>query len=166
MHSNGDVAGFPVRHRSRRGRLSERPGLLALSRGRAPSSREATSGHRARGGDKLERPGRRQKGVQRGAIYRLKPPRRTRGQTATRYVVLLQARELVKLHTALVAPTSRRVAPASFRPEIELDGAPTRVLVERLRTVDRDRLEKRAGRLSADEQQRVDAAMATVLGIA
>jgi AcrR family transcriptional regulator/mRNA-degrading endonuclease toxin of MazEF toxin-antitoxin module len=129
-------------------------------------SREATSWHRARGGDKLERPGRRQKGVQRGAIYRLKPPRRTRGQTATRYVVLLQARELVKLHTALVAPTSRRVAPASFRPEIELDGAPTRVLVERLRTVDRDRLEKRAGRLSADEQQRVDAAMATVLGIA
>jgi mRNA-degrading endonuclease toxin of MazEF toxin-antitoxin module len=39
------------------------------------------------------------------------------------------------------------------------------VLVERLRTVDRERLEKRVGRLSADEERRVDAAMAAVLGI-
>jgi AcrR family transcriptional regulator len=128
-------------------------------------SPEDNSEHRARGGDKRERPGRRQRRSQRGGIYRLKPPRGSGEQTGRRYVVLLQAGELLGLRTALVAPTSRRVAQATFRPEIALDGSPTRVLVERLRTVDRERLEKRAGRLSADEQRRVDAAMAAVLAI-
>ncbi|MDQ3240619.1 MAG: type II toxin-antitoxin system PemK/MazF family toxin [Actinomycetota bacterium] len=98
-------------------------------------------------------------------MYRLKPPRGGRAQTGPRYVVLLQAGELLGLRTALVAPTSRRAVPATFRPEIELDGAPTRVLVERLRTVDRERLEKRTGRLSADEQVQVDEAMAAVLAL-
>jgi AcrR family transcriptional regulator len=128
-------------------------------------STAAKSEHHVRGGDKRDRTGRRQKGSQRGGIYRLKPPGRSRDQTGTRYVVLLQAGELLGLRTALIAPTSRRVAQATFRPEIELHGAPTRVLVERLRTVDRERLEKRVGRLSADEERRVDAAMAAVLGI-
>ena len=111
------------------------------------------------------RGGGRRKGARRGDIYRLKPPRDSRAQKDPRYVVLLQAGELLGLRTALVAPTSRRAAPATFRPEIELSGAPARVLVERLRTVNRERLEKRTGRLSADEQEQVDEAMAAVLAL-
>jgi mRNA interferase MazF len=129
------------------------------------SSPADDSERRARGGDKTERRRRQQKRSQRGGIYRLKPPRGTGERTSRRYVVLLQAGELLGLRTALVAPTSRRVAPATFRPEIALGGAPTRVLVERLRTVDRQRLEKRVGSLSADEQRRVDEAMAAVLAL-
>jgi AcrR family transcriptional regulator/mRNA-degrading endonuclease toxin of MazEF toxin-antitoxin module len=148
------------------GYRSVQGGLFARSRGPAPGRSGGQVGaHPARGGDKRDRTARRQKGSQRGGIYRLKPPRRSREQTGTRYVVLLQAEELLRLDTALVAPTSRRVGSASFRPEIELRGAPTRVLVERLRTVDRERLEKRVGRLSADEERSVDAAVAAVLAI-
>jgi mRNA-degrading endonuclease toxin of MazEF toxin-antitoxin module len=44
-------------------------------------------------------------------------------------------------------------------------GQPTRVLVERLRAVDRVRLEKRIGRLSAHEQGEVDKAIAAVLAL-
>jgi mRNA interferase MazF len=148
------------------GYRSVQGGLFARSRGPALGRSGGQVGaHHARGGDKRDRTARRQKGSQRGGIYRLKPPRRSREQTGTRYVVLLQAEELLRLDTALVAPTSRRVGSASFRPEIELRGAPTRVLVERLRTVDRERLEKRVGSLSADEQRGVDEAMAAVLAI-
>jgi AcrR family transcriptional regulator/mRNA-degrading endonuclease toxin of MazEF toxin-antitoxin module len=116
-------------------------------------------------GDKPRGHGRRRKGSQRGEIYRLKPPRGSRAQAGARYVVLLQAGELLGLRTALVAPTSRRAAPATFRPEIDLAGAPARVLVERLRTVERERLEERTGRLSAEEQGEVDEAMAAVLAL-
>jgi AcrR family transcriptional regulator/mRNA-degrading endonuclease toxin of MazEF toxin-antitoxin module len=109
--------------------------------------------------------GRRRKGSRRGDIYRLKPPQGSRARTRARDVVVLQADELRELGTALVAPISRRAAAASFRPEIDLAGAPARVLVERLRTVDSDRLEKRRGRLSAEELDQVDEAMAALLAL-
>ncbi|HLL86934.1 MAG TPA: type II toxin-antitoxin system PemK/MazF family toxin, partial [Thermoleophilaceae bacterium] len=99
----------------------------------------------------------------RGEIYRLKPPRGSRRQTPPRYAVLLQASELHELRTALIAPVSSRAAAATFRPDIELKGEPARVLVERLRAVDRKRLAERVGRLSASEQEEVDNAMAAVL---
>ena len=99
----------------------------------------------------------------RGEIYRLKPPRGSRRQTPPRYAVLLQAPELHELRTTLIAPVSSRAAAATFRPDIELKGEPARVLVERLRAVDRKRLAERVGRLSASEQEEVDNAMAAVL---
>ena len=66
---------------------------------------------------------------------------------------------------AIVAPTSRRAVPATFRPEIELAGGVTRVLVEQLRAVDVSRLREHAGRLTADEQRAVDEALEIVLGL-
>ena len=60
-------------------------------------------------------------------------------------------RELLALSAAIVAPTSRSAAPATFRPEVEIDGEATRVLVEQLRAVDLDRLDRHAGR--TDEGQ-------------
>jgi len=106
---------------------------------------------------------RRRRASARSEIYRLKPPRGSRRQTPPRYVVLLQASELLGLRTALIAPVSSRAAAATFRPGIELDGEHARVLVERLRAVDRKRLAERVGRLSASEQEEVDNAMAAVL---
>jgi mRNA interferase MazF len=64
-----------------------------------------------------------------------------------------------------VAPTSRGAAPATFRPEIQLGGERTCVLVEQLRVVDIERLGELAGRLSAQEQRAVDDALALVLDL-
>jgi mRNA interferase MazF len=105
--------------------------------------------------------------VTRGDVYRVRLPRRRgREQAGPRYAVIVQADELLGLSTAIVAPTSRSAAAATFRPEIAIAGEPTRVLVEQLRAVDVQRLDRRAGRLSAPEQRSVDEALALVLDLA
>ena len=76
--------------------------------------------------------------------------------------MVVQADELHGLSTAIVAPTSRSAAPATFRPEVEIEGEATRVLVEQLRAVDLDRLDRHAGRLGLEEQRAVDAALELV----
>jgi hypothetical protein len=48
--------------------------------------------------------------------------------------VVLQADELLSLSTVIIAPTSARAHPASFRPEVEIDGQP-RVLVDQLGSI-------------------------------
>jgi mRNA interferase MazF len=102
----------------------------------------------------------------RGDIFRVRlPAGRRHEQQAPRYAVIVQADELLGLSTAIVAPTSRSAAPATFRPEVEIDGEPTRVLVEQLRAVDLERLERHAGRLTLDEQRAVDAALELVLAL-
>lgn len=102
----------------------------------------------------------------RGEIYRVRlPPHRGHEQAGVRYAVILQADALLGLSTAIVAPTSTKAAPASFRPEIDLLDQPTRVLLEQLRAVDIERLGKFAGRLSATEQRTVDEALALVLDL-
>jgi mRNA interferase MazF len=104
--------------------------------------------------------------VTRGEIYRIRLPRsRGHEQAGARHALIVQADELLGLSTAIVAPTSRRAAAASFRPEIELDGQPTRVLVEQLRAIDVQRLESLQGRLSAREQRAVDDALGLVLDL-
>jgi mRNA interferase MazF len=65
----------------------------------------------------------------------------------------------------LIAPTSQSARPATFRPEIEVTGTRTRVLVEQLGAVDVGRLGDLIGRLSPEEQWGVDAALLTVLGL-
>jgi len=105
--------------------------------------------------------------VTRGEIYRIRlPARRGREQAGPRFAVIVEADELLGLSTAIVAPTSRAAAAATFRPEITLAGESTRVLVEQLRAVDIERLEALAGRLSAREQRAVDDALALVLDLA
>jgi len=85
-----------------------------------------------------------------GEVYRVRlPARRGREQAGPRYGVIVQADQLLGLSTAILAPTSRCAAPATFRPEIQLGRQPSRVLVEQLRVVDSGRLGELAGRLSA-----------------
>jgi len=54
--------------------------------------------------------------------------------------VILQADELLALSTIVIAPTSIHGLPTSFRPEVEIERARTRVLVEQLAAVDPSRL--------------------------
>jgi mRNA interferase MazF len=104
--------------------------------------------------------------VTRGDVHRVRlPARRGREQHGPRYAVIVQAEELLGLSTVIVAPTSTRAAPATFRPEIDLDGVATRVLVEQLRAVDVERLGEHAGRLAPEEQRAVDGALELILGL-
>jgi mRNA interferase MazF len=105
--------------------------------------------------------------VQRGEVFRLRAARAVRGheQAGPRYGVVLQADELLALSTVIIAPTSTRALPASFRPEVEIDGARSRVLVEQIGAIDPSRLGESHGLLARDELQDVDRALSIVLGL-
>ena len=102
----------------------------------------------------------------RGEVYRLRSPGGARGheQAGTRYAVVVQS-DLLPLSTWLVAPTSTSARAATFRPEVSIDGRPTRVLAEQASAVDPQRLGESAGHLSFDELRQVDAALRLVLGL-
>lgn len=102
----------------------------------------------------------------RGEVYRLRTPRRTRGheQSGRRYAVVVQADQF-PLSTWLVAPTSTSARAASFRPEVEIEGRKTRVLVEQTAAVDPARLGAGLGNLTFNELRQVDAALRLVLGL-
>ena len=104
--------------------------------------------------------------MQRGEIFRLRAPRgrRAREQAGLRYGLVLQADELLSLSTVIIAPTSMRAQPASFGPEVEIDGQRTRVLVEQLGAIDPSRLGESRGLLAFAELRDVDRALAVVLG--
>ncbi len=102
----------------------------------------------------------------RGDVHRLKAPRATRGheQAGRRFAVVLQS-DALPLSTVLVAPTSTSARPASFRPEIEVEGVATRVLVEQTTAVDPERLGPVVGRLGADAMHQVEQALSVVLDL-
>jgi mRNA interferase MazF len=104
--------------------------------------------------------------VTRGDVYRVRLPAGSgHEQQGPHYGVLVQADELLGLLTALVAPTSRSVRAASFRPEVDIAGQPTRVMVEQLRVLDVRRLDTFEGHLSASEMRGVDEALSLVLSL-
>jgi mRNA interferase MazF len=104
--------------------------------------------------------------VLRGDIYEFRPPRGTgHEQRGRRYGVIVQSDMLLPRSVVLVAPTSLSAKPASFRPEIDLFGENTRVLVEQVGAVDAGRLGDVVGRVSPDQQWGIDDALSTVLGL-
>jgi mRNA interferase MazF len=104
--------------------------------------------------------------VRRGEVYRFRVPKGIgHEQAGERFAVVVQADELLPRSVVIVAPTSRSARPASFRPEIEVGGTITRVLVEQLGAVDVQRLGKRMGHVTIEEIWAVDDALATVLGL-
>ena len=97
----------------------------------------------------------------------MRAPRDARGheQLGMRYAVVVQSDDVL-LSTWLVAPTSTKRAPSSFRPEIEVGGVRTRILVEQTTAVDPEiRLGDFAGRLNAAELVAVDEALRLVMGL-
>jgi mRNA interferase MazF len=103
--------------------------------------------------------------VRRGDVYRLRLGRRQGHDQSVRYGVIVQSDALMRLSTVLIAPTSRAARSASFRPEIEIDGTTTRVLVEQTGAVDVSRLGDHHGHLTPEEQWGVDLALETVLDL-
>ncbi|MDN5747364.1 MAG: type II toxin-antitoxin system PemK/MazF family toxin [Pseudonocardia sp.] len=102
----------------------------------------------------------------RGEVFRLNAARGSRGheQSGTRYAVVVQSDQL-PLSTWLVAPTSTSANPATFRPEVQIQGRTTRVLVEQTAAVDPGRLGAPAGPLSFTELRQLDAALRLVMDL-
>jgi mRNA interferase MazF len=104
--------------------------------------------------------------VLRGDVHEFRLPRGIgREQGGRRYGVIVQANELLPRSVILVAPTSRSARPATFRPEIDLLGETTRVLVEQIGAVDAGRLGELVGRVSPQQQWGIDEALMTVFGL-
>ena len=102
----------------------------------------------------------------RGDIHRLPAPKTARGheQSGTRYAVIVQS-DALPLSTVLVAPTTTGSFPASFHPEVDMNGTTARVLVEQTRVIDAQALGDFAGRLGANERAEVDRALRLVMGL-
>lgn len=102
----------------------------------------------------------------RGDVHVLKAPRGSGGheQRGRRYAVVVQS-DLLPLSTWLVAPTSSSARAASFRPEVEVEGERTRVLVEQTAAVDPQRLGTVVGHLTRAEMVDVDTGLRVVLGL-
>jgi mRNA interferase MazF len=103
----------------------------------------------------------------RGDVYRLRAARDAVGheQEGPRYAVVLQSDDL-NLSTAIVAPTSTRAHPYVFRPKVTVRGAATRLMLDQLRAVDRDKaIGDRVGRLTPQEMVEVNGLLRAALDI-
>ena len=104
--------------------------------------------------------------MHRGDIFTLRLPKGMgHEQQGRRFGVVVQSDAFLPRSVVLVAPTSTSAKPASFRPEIQIGGTSTRVLVEQVGAVDVNRLSDLVGHLTPEEQWGVDAALLTVLGL-
>jgi mRNA interferase MazF len=104
--------------------------------------------------------------VLRGDVYRFRLPKGIgHEQHGDRYGVVVQADEFLPRSVVIVAPTSRSARAASFRPEAEVAGETTRILVEQIGAVDAQRLGELAGHLTHEEMWGVDDALLTILGL-
>jgi mRNA interferase MazF len=102
----------------------------------------------------------------RGDLFRVKSARGAAGreQQGARFAVVVQS-DFVQPSAVLVAPTSTSAKWAQYRPEIEVDGISTRVLIEQTMAVDPQRLGDFAGRLDTEEIAAVDEALKLVLAL-
>jgi mRNA interferase MazF len=102
----------------------------------------------------------------RGDLFRVKAARGAVGheQQGGRFAVVVQS-DFVQPSTLLVAPTSTSAKWAQYRPEIEVGGTATRILIEQTMAVDPQRLGEFAGRLDAREIGAVDEALRLVLAL-
>lgn len=103
--------------------------------------------------------------IVRGDVVRIPGPRGARGheQRGTRYGVVVQSDDFQVLSSVVVVPTSRSVAPASFRPVIRFGESETRVHTQQVRTVDQSQLGEPVGHLTGQEMREIDNALRLLL---
>ncbi len=104
--------------------------------------------------------------MRRNDVYRLRIPNGTgHEQQEPRYGVVVQADALLPRSVVLIAPTSRSARTASFRPQADVAGEATKVLVEQVGAVDVGRLGDLVGHLTPEEAWGVGEALKTVLDL-
>lgn len=79
--------------------------------------------------------------------------------------MIVQADDLLALSTVVICPTSASAPPASFHPEIDLDGGRARVLCEMVGAVDARGLRRQVAHVDYDDLRAIDDALLLVLGV-
>lgn len=102
----------------------------------------------------------------RGAVYRIDlGPARGHEQRGKRLGLVVSPSES-PLSVVTVIPTSTSAQPAIHRPELEIAGRPTRMLIDQIRSIDTDYLiGDPVDYLSRDELAEVELALAHYLGV-
>lgn len=104
--------------------------------------------------------------MQRGDVHELRLPKGSgHEQQGRRLGVIVQSDALLPRSVVLIAPTSASARAASFRPEVDIAGRNTRILVEQLGAVDVNRLGAQVGRVTIEQQWQIDTALLIVLGL-
>ena len=102
----------------------------------------------------------------RGDIHTLTLPRRRgHAQHGRRYAVIVRADALLTLSSVVICPTSQSTPPASFHPEVEIEGVTTSVMCELVGVAVARALGDNVGHLSHTEMGAVDDALALVLDL-
>lgn len=102
----------------------------------------------------------------RGAIYEIRalPGARGHERQGRRLAVVIQS-DRFATSTVTVAMTSTSAGHASYRPEIEVDGVPARILTDQIYTVDPSRLAGFRGSIEPQESADLDRALLLKLGL-
>lgn len=104
--------------------------------------------------------------VVRGDAYAITmPDKRGRVQHGSRYAVVVQADDLLRLSALVICPTSQSTPPATFHPEVSIRGEPTRVMCEMVGAIDARALGRQIGHLTLAELRAVEDALALVLDL-
>jgi mRNA interferase MazF len=80
--------------------------------------------------------------------------------------VVVQADDLLSLSTVVVCPTSQSAPPATFHPEVSIEGERTQVLCEMVGAVDGRALGEPVAHLSLGELHAVEEGLQLVLDLA
>ncbi len=102
----------------------------------------------------------------RGAVYRIDLGQARGHEQRGRRLGLVVSPSESPLSIVTVIPTSTSAQPAIHRPELEVAGRPTRMLVDQIRSIDTDDLASDpVDYLSRDQMAEVELAVAHYLGI-
>lgn len=103
----------------------------------------------------------------RGAVYRIDLGQPRGHEQRGKRLGLVVSPSESPLSVVTVIPTSTSAQPAIHRPELEIAGRPTRLLVDQIRSIDTDYLVgEPVDYLSRDQLAEVELALAHYLGIA
>jgi mRNA interferase MazF len=105
--------------------------------------------------------------VIRGAVYRVDLGDAKRGhEQRGRRLGLVLSPSSMAWSVATIIPTSTSAQPAIFRPELEVQGAMTRFLVDQIRTIDTNYIhDDPVAYLDRDELAEIEHAVARYLGL-
>lgn len=102
----------------------------------------------------------------RGAVYRIDLGRPRGHEQAGKRLGLVVSPSDSPLSVVTVIPTSTTAGRSIHRPELEIDGRPTRLLVDQIRSIDTDYVVgDPVDFLNRDELAEVDLALAHYLGV-
>lgn len=104
--------------------------------------------------------------MQRGDVVELRLPKGVGNeQRGRRFGVIVQSDALLPRSVVLVAPTSTSAREATIRPNIEILGERTKVLIEQISVLDVGRLGECVVTLQAEELWVIDDALEVVFGL-